>query len=146
MRLGFTGTQQGMTQNQKEVVEDLLVSILTAVTEFHHGDCIGADEDAANIVRTFCMDMTEVVCHPPDEERKRCHFKSDVFRVKKPYIERNHDIVDETDMLIACPNGSSEVLRSGTWATIRYARKEGKPFVIIYPDGSMDDQESFQQH
>jgi hypothetical protein len=50
---------------------------------------------------------------------------------------RNHDIVDETELLIACPGELAEAVRSGTWATVRYARKLGRPIVIFWPDGSV---------
>jgi len=44
--------------------------------------------------------------------------------------------VDETEWLWAIPGEFKEVLRSGTWSTIRYARKKGKKVLIIWPDGS----------
>ena len=52
---------------------------------------------------------------------------------EKEYIERNHDVVDTCDLLIAMPNTELEVVRSGTWATIRYARKLKKVIVILEP-------------
>jgi hypothetical protein len=39
---------------------------------------------------------------------------------------------------LACPRGYTEELRSGTWATIRYARKTGVPYVIIFPDRTVE--------
>jgi len=53
----------------------------------------------------------------------------------RPPLVRNRDIVDATDMLIAAPATRKEVLRSGTWATIRYAKKMKKWIYIIYPSG-----------
>jgi len=39
------------------------------------------------------------------------------------------------------PKGKVEEWRgSGTWATIRYARKVGKPVTIIYPDGEIQEE------
>ena len=58
-----------------------------------------------------------------------------VVHTPKDYLERNHDIVDETDMLIATPGEEQEVQRSGTWATIRYARKQKRTILTIYPSG-----------
>ena len=46
---------------------------------------------------------------------------------------------DETDMLVACPKGPEEV-RSGTWSTVRFARKRGKRIVIIMPDGTVTEE------
>jgi hypothetical protein len=55
----------------------------------------------------------------------------------KPYLVRNHEIVDDSQVLIAAPKEFTEQLRSGTWATIRYARKIGRTVRIVFPDGSI---------
>ena len=34
-------------------------------------------------------------------------------------------------------DSQNEILRSGTWATIRYARKKSKKVMLIFPDGTM---------
>jgi len=44
-------------------------------------------------------------------------------------------IVRETELLIAAPAEFSEQHRSGTWSTVRYARRLGRPVQIIGPDG-----------
>jgi len=54
---------------------------------------------------------------------------------KEP-LARNRDIVNMSDILIAAPGEKAEVLRSGTWATIRYARKMSRKLLVIYPKGS----------
>ncbi len=48
----------------------------------------------------------------------------------EPPLVRNHKIVDGCDFLIAAPHGP-EILRSGTWATIRYARKTSKRNLLV---------------
>lgn len=79
-----------------------------------------------------------VVGHPPLNESKRAHNKfTSVWCEPRPFIVRNHDIVDLTDWLLATPKGD-EVVRSGTWATVRYARRIDHPVVIVYPDGSVE--------
>lgn len=132
MKIGFTGTQAGMTPKQRV----MLISIFRDVqpTEFHHGDCIGADLEAHNIAREFSI---PIVIHPPDNESKRA-FCSGFLEIREPrsYLNRNMDIVVESDMLIATPKEHIEQLRSGTWSTIRRARKQGKSVVIINPDGT----------
>lgn len=129
--IGFTGTRDGMTDSQKKVLAHLLYALGAQI--LHHGDCIGADEDAHNIARE---NNVEVVIHPPtvDGLRAFCLGASYVHR-PRPYHERNRAIVDDTEFLIATPAGD-EVSTSGTWSTIRYARKHGKPLAIIMPDGS----------
>lgn len=78
----------------------------------------------------------KIIVHPPKNNTMRSYCKGDVIKEEKEYIKRNHNIVDESDMLVAFPSTKSEILRSGTWATIRYARKQNKLVLIIFPDGS----------
>lgn len=131
MRVGFTGTRKGMTAKQKITFKEVLRSIW--VNQFHHGDCVGSDEQADGIVKKFCVIVP--IIHPPDSSRLRAYCHGIVLPIK-PNLERNRNIVDETDVLIATPQGFKEEKRSGTWHTIRYARKRSKPVVIIYPDGT----------
>ena len=115
----------------------LIVEVITdfeEMEEMHHGDCIGADEQFFVIVRTLKPDV-EIFSHPPRKEDKRARCKSDVVYQPMEYLDRNKAIVEDSDVMIACPKGMDEVLRSGTWATVRHARKIGVPRVIIYPDG-----------
>jgi hypothetical protein len=44
--IGFTGTRQGMTAEQKSALRNLLDG---GAGDFHHGDCIGADSEAHGI-------------------------------------------------------------------------------------------------
>jgi len=138
MKIGFTGTQKGLTIDQHPKLVDLLkwYDEILYISEFHHGDCVGADEQAHGLVRRF-MDDTIVVVHPPINPAKRAFCKGDETRKQKDYLDRNHDIVDETELLIACPKEMKEELRSGTWATIRYARRMKKKVRIILPDGNL---------
>lgn len=52
--------------------------------------------------------------------------------IMKP-LERNHHIVELGEELIATPKEFSHTLRSGTWATIRYAWKRKKKVLTIPP-------------
>lgn len=133
MKVGFTGTQIGVTQPQLEVLRDML-SLPRTGDQFHHGDCIGADADAAWVASSFGY---WVVAHPPTDPIKRAFSKyNNEILPEYPYLTRNRHIVDACDQLIATPKQMFEELRSGTWATVRYA--EGKiKVVIIYPDGSV---------
>lgn len=132
MTSGFTGTQRGMTAAQAAVVR-LLFSKL-GVTELHHGDCIGADRHAHLIA---CEMGIRVIIHPPSNDSKRAFCKGDETRPERDYLTRNRDIVIESDVIIATPKEEKEVLRSGTWSTIRRARKRGKPTVIVSPSGKL---------
>lgn len=134
MKIGFTGTQRGMTTSQYKMVMNILDVYSEKITEIHHGDCIGADRDFHDISTKISL---KSILHPPLNEYKRAFCNADIVLPKKDYLDRNHDIVDETDLLIATPGENFEVLRSGTWATIRYSKKKQKKVIIIYPDGKV---------
>jgi predicted Rossmann fold nucleotide-binding protein DprA/Smf involved in DNA uptake len=132
MKIGFTGSRHGMTSKQMVEVRRLLCR---PFTEFHYGGCVGADAEAAQIAAN--RPGAKLVLHPPSNSTMLAEVSlaSHEMRPAKPYLQRNRDIVDETDMLIAAPHGMTEELRSGTWATIRYARKLKRPITICWPDG-----------
>lgn len=127
MKIGFTGTRQGMSQNQKE--QFVLKLFDLDLTEFHHGDCIGADADAHDIVREFFPDV-KIIIHPPERTGSQAFKQGDLYHPTKPYIMRDRDIVRDSDYLIGAPL-DVEVIRSGTWTTIRYARKIGRPHTVL---------------
>jgi hypothetical protein len=141
MNVGFTGTRKRLTDKQKDELELWFDEHFDeGLDEFHHGDCEGADEYAHEVAGFY---FKRRVVHPPIETKHRAYTidvdhalylpKEYGYRQEKDYLDRNHDIVDETDILIACPATKEEELRSGTWATVRYARKQGKPVVILEP-------------
>ncbi len=133
MDVGFTGTQQGMTDAQRATLRTWLVEHYP--DSLHHGDCIGADAQAHALALEWGIPVT---LHPPEDGSKRAFCVGAVnVAGLKPYLERNHDIVDYTGVLIATPKGYSEERRSGTWATVRYARKMGRRVIIIHPDGTL---------
>ena len=100
----------------------------------HHGDCIGADAQAHEIA---CTLGREVTIHPPTSGTYRAWKTGSDVRAPKAYLTRNKDIVRETDMLIAAPAETTEQVRSGTWSTVRFARKLGKRVFVILPDGTV---------
>jgi len=135
--IGFTGTRRGMTVDQIEQAKMLIEAFVShGAKSVHHGMCIGADEQFHNSL-TSPMHHLCIYGHPAQNigsmyrANVRC---TAVFPVKHP-LKRNHDIVDQTDVLIAAPRARAEELRSGTWATVRYARKQGKTVYILWHDG-----------
>ncbi len=125
VKIGFTGTQKGMNNFQKDTLKGILSNYCG---EFHHGDCIGADTEAHEIA---CELGFKIIIHPPVNKKKRA-FCEGVLLKEKPYLQRNKEIVNSVDLLIAEPRQIHEVIRSGTWATIRYAVKKGKNVYIIH--------------
>lgn len=130
-RIGFTGTSGGMTEGQKAMLREILRGF---IGELHHGDCVGADAEAHKIALECGL---LPILHPPTDYKKRAWCESPAFlmRPEKPYLTRNRDIVDETVGLIATPAECEEQQRGGTWYTVRYARKRGKPVTLILPTG-----------
>lgn len=130
MKVGFTGTQAGMTELQKRAIVNILKTL--NIEEAHMGDCIGADADFYDIINEMGI---KTVGHIPNIDAKRAFKAYSEERQPKPYLVRNREIVNESNLLLSTPKESQEELRSGTWATIRYGKKIGEPTIIIYPDG-----------
>lgn len=143
--IAFTGTQVGWSAKQYDAIQDHVWEIShgnPAFFRLHHGDCIGAD---ANI-HEICFEMGwHITVHPPTVADKRAFVNGTKFWDEtrctmlepKPYLDRNHDMVDVGPLeLWATPKEQVEVLRSGTWATARYARKKDLRTRFFFRDGT----------
>ena len=124
MHIGFTGTRKGMTDRQKETLELLLRNTAMADENndkgynlFHHGDATGADTEAVEIAAKLEYGICAHVSAKNSEA----------------LLNRNMSIVDSCFLLIAAPYSLDEVVRSGTWHTIRYARRVGRPAIVLDP-------------
>lgn len=133
MKFGGTGTQKGMSVRQKlwfvYHVHELVMMAFNAndtILDFHHGDCVGFDDEAHDLIREF-FPMVKIIGHPgidhSGKSPKRAYKTCDELREPKYYTDRNKDIVNEANILIAAPRHDRELIRSGTWQTIRYAQK-----------------------
>lgn len=139
--IGFTGKRDGMSPQQIELLVFYLKLLKVHLIRldrkdssirFHHGMCIGSDEGFHSLVRNILPDSI-IIGHPPINTNLMMRCKSsdfDEMREPKDYLIRNHDIVDESQILISTPNMEEET-RSGTWATVRYARKTSTPIIIL---------------
>lgn len=139
LAVGFTGTRAGMTTSQALRVLDLLEQWKTQKKEFHHGDCRGADFEAFLLAYAIGY---RIEVHPPDVETHRMFVSGPGITVlcPQPYLARNHAIVDRVSLLngkmLATPAQEAEQLRSGTWATIRYSKRNHVSLYVIWPTGS----------
>lgn len=139
--IGLTGTRAGMTPEQKASFTRLLcVDLKDGDTEFHHGDCVGADADGHHIAWHA---GARIVIHPPSDPTWRAWCDpgpSGTILPVQSFHVRNHAIVDCSNHLLATPRSRVEVFRgSGTWATIRYAAREFPGLTrIIWPDGEVE--------
>lgn len=135
-RVGFTGTQHGIRRAQRESLLFVLARArIAGALWMHNGDCLGADDTAGRIWRSL---GGKIHLHPPINDAKRARMNFDETAEPKPYLDRNHDIVDASAELFATPCEMFEWQRSGTWATIRYARKIGRAYTIIWPNGAIE--------
>lgn len=134
--LGFTGTRQGLTERQ---IYDLNLFMRIFLIEHgdeciiaHHGDCVGADAQFHKVVDHPSFD---IIIHPPKISTYRAYCTGERVTIlpTKDYLDRNHDIVDASDLMVATPKEKTEQLRSGTWSTIRYAWKMNIPVIILEP-------------
>lgn len=138
--IGFTGTQNGMTVAQATTVSVLLHNLRAGVIScaFRHGCCIGADEQAHRIA--LQVKGMHIYGHPSIKKGKQALLKGlSAYYGPRDYLSRNRDIVDKSNVLIGTPKENTNMLRSGTWYTIRYAVKTGVPVLIVTPDGEIRD-------
>lgn len=134
MKIGVTGTREGANKVQLDLAKDFL-SKLGSDNELHHGDCSGVDVEIAAIVKELGW---RIVCHPPYSTESQGFFGGDEVRAPKGYLERDRNIVDESELLIVIPLQNTWQPRGGTWYTHDYAKKTGKPCVVFYPDGRIE--------
>lgn len=118
IKLGFTGTRHGMTQRQTQQLT-LVLSLLNECDEkeFHYGTHesvrLVADEQAAEIAKIHGF---KTVPH---------------HALRGEELDRDTRQVQASDVIVAAPSSDSEQVRSGTWATIRRARKSGKAVIML---------------
>ena len=133
--IGFTGTSSGMTPVQLHKLHEVLKQQFVDGAEFHHGDCVGADE-AAHFLALSVGYIVHI--HPPSNAKARAFCKvGSVGEIHptQPYLIRNREIVAASQMLIATPREFKELYHySGTWATVRYGHTAKLPVTIIWPD------------
>lgn len=142
IKVGFTGPRTGMVVRQwRNLVHWLQTTswLGMRIAEVHHGCCVGSDVEFVMAVldTVFC----KIVAHPSNIDAltdKWALNVSSIVHPPLPPLQRNPNIVDAGDVLLTTPKGPEE-LKSGTWATIRYARKTGKRIVTFWPDGRVDD-------
>ena len=131
--IGITGTRKGMTDCQVNSFLELLDNISSEVA-FMHGDCNGADKNAHNLIVNYGF---------KDIRKRPCYFSNQraftkegaIIAAPEHPLDRNKKIVNDSHTIIAFPGKAYEELRSGTWSTIRYAKKQNKNIQIIWPDG-----------
>lgn len=139
--LGFTGTRKGLSPQQRESLVNFLYD--HQPTHFHHGACVGADEEAVLLIRESRHIFGDPIieAHPghqrpglanPYLSHPAMTFSA-IHHPPQHYFTRNEAIVDASDMVVACPDAGRA--RGGTWYTVAYAWRAKKPCLILWPDG-----------
>ena len=104
------------------------------------GACIGIDKSAAIIAYGMGFQVHTVVPwnkNKIDVDYKKHCTSFELMLPNTSYMDRNDRLVayleKEEDILLAFPNEVEEVLRSGTWSTIRRAYRMNRSVIITAP-------------
>jgi len=137
MIISFTGTASGMNATQMTNVINLINKQKPKITKCVHGDCVGADTDFHNIVTKLGLgDLIEI--HPCTIHNKRGYNHAPkVYDAIGP-LDRNKIMVQRAHLVVGTPGTDTEIIRSGTWHSIRYAKKLGRPLLVLYPSGAIE--------
>jgi len=140
--VGVTGTRytQKITNTQVRQLRVILQKIYDRYSPngecwLAHGDCDGWDATAHYVARAIGY---KIRIFPPLNSKHRACCRGDYTETPQTYSVRNQDIVRASDYIIVGPKSETEQLRSGTWATYRFARKRKVPHTIIYPNGRLE--------
>lgn len=133
--LGFSGTKKGMTPEQVRYV----LKQLRRAGVVHHGDCVGADAQCDSLCASFNIERCAwpgLDSYGKSPSRAMCNAQT--IMDPMPYHGRNRLIaLHGVDGLVAAPEGEEERFpHSGTWHTVRWARRYERKLFIVLPDGS----------
>lgn len=143
MKLGFTGTRKGMTDDQLDTLYAWLMFCKDEVEEVHFGLCRGSDAQFYHMLLAVKPDAY-IVGHPCDLIDQQVILPCDELRPVEASIRRNHDIVDEVDTMLATPETFKNVLRSGTYSCLRYAAAVNRDLNIVLPNGRMSSEIEYE--
>lgn len=137
--VAFTGTRRGLTLAQHATLMTVLAELHAPGAQIHLGDCVGADAEAHRIA-------TEIgyfrYGHPGDTGELRANLDYESLAPPTDPLDRNRRMVALGQILVACPGQDHEIQRSGTWATVRYARDRDLPIIFVWPDGHTTTEET----
>lgn len=134
--VGVTSTRKGLNEVQRLWVTFFLKE--HQVNVLHHGDCVGGDDELAKM---FHQKGTYVIAHPAhtiNKYKAKCQI-NDLILSPDDTLARNQTIVRHSELVLGFPYTIEEEVRSGTWFTIRHAKKLKVPVLVIKPNGEVDD-------
>ena len=124
--IGITGTRQLNDTGRQQIVLALL-ALNPDTDSVVCGGCVGADAFAGQVAKL--MGIPVFVALPSDDSQVDTSWVryAETWRVIGPYKERNQHIVNISDGVWAFPNlPEKQEPRSGTWMTVRMARRAKK--------------------
>lgn len=138
MKVAITGHRPGRIVGQERDIKKWIEDYLAGVdcTEAYSGMAMGTDQIFAKVVED--MDIPLICCYPyrrdkfhPIEQEinskaKDVKFISEEYS-KQSYWIRDKYMVDNCDVLLAVFDGNK---KGGTWITVDYAQRIGKPVVF----------------
>lgn len=141
--IAFTGTRRGLSRSQYQALVEVLSAFPGAPV--HNGAAHGADREC--LAALTKLGPRNVHYWPSNESQREYAFRWGTdferhplgakFNPMLPPLDRNRRMVEAATVVVACPQGYAEELRSGTWATVRHARRLGRRLVIVWPDGQV---------
>lgn len=136
MRVLVSGPRSGWNPMQRNALARLLSN--PGITVLIHGGAEGVDSDADQLYREICADYgRDPVIEVYPAHGSRGIYRRPAFRAEpRSPLVRDRIMADKCDAAIIISRNTQEVLRAGEWATKRYAVKDEKWVIIIWPDGS----------
>lgn len=141
---GARGFRTGEERLAESIIREGLESLKVFPTEFVTGAAYGAD----TVAFWAGLSLWEGAMHhlvvpdaPHNEAVVELGERLEVVTVERmpkgtDYMARNDRMVELAELLVAFPSTREEQQRSGTWATVRRARKRGVPRLFFPLDGT----------
>jgi predicted Rossmann fold nucleotide-binding protein DprA/Smf involved in DNA uptake len=134
-RYSVTGVARELTQDEFDLIRAYIAK-LPDVTEFTTGCAIGVDTAAHLLAVTAYPNAYHRLCIPAAPYNAALVHDDMDSRIILEYVPKGHDrgasymlrndrLVAHADILLAFPETGVEQIRSGTWSTVRRARKAG---------------------
>lgn len=141
MKLGVTGTRDGFSPEQYEIVREWVRegTIGDVITEFHYGDCVGVDEQMLWLLLEFATPALFIYPARVSEKWRAHTFDKlgghprgiTVYEALPPKV-RNGYIAENCEELWAFPGSGG-----GTWDCVRKAQALQRQGFIVYRDGKV---------
>jgi predicted Rossmann fold nucleotide-binding protein DprA/Smf involved in DNA uptake len=152
MKYGVTGVSRELSADERRVIHNAIKALGMGYDDvFVSGGAFGVDTYAAIVALDVAPEATHHLCLPNGNvfntslEALWASMNAKnliIEKADKPgYMARNDLLVKRigaAGMLLAFPERAAEARRSGTWSTVRRARKLGTQVVILPLDDALE--------